>query len=331
MSVIKTANPEAIKEAAALLKNGGLIGMPTETVYGLAANAQDGRAVAKIFEAKGRPAFNPLITHFSSAEDVLPYIRDYNEEVFHTLAEAFWPGPLTLIVPRKIDSGVSELVTAGLDTIAVRVPAHPVARSLIKEAGVPVAAPSANVSGTISATTPVHVVEGLGDKVDLILAAGPCEVGLESTVLDISGAEPVILRPGAVTAEQIEEVLGIEPSLADSNDVNPKSPGMLVKHYAPRIPLRMNAIDLMPGEALLAFGPDKFMGIKGGGGAKDLPPTQRLNLSEQGDLHEAAANLFAMMRALDRPEHKGIAVMAIPDTGLGAAINDRLRRAAAAG
>ena len=329
MSVIKTANPESIKEAADIIRSGGLVGMPTETVYGLAADATNGRAVAKIFEAKGRPAFNPLISHFARSDDILSHVNLRDEAVFRALVEAFWPGPLTLVLPRASASNIAELVTAGLDTLAVRVPAHKVARDLIRAAGVPLAAPSANISGTISATTPVHVAEGLGKKVDMILAAGPCEVGLESTVLDLSGAVPVILRPGGVTAEQIEEVLGVHPELAESNEVNPKSPGMLLKHYAPSIPLRLNAADLKPGEALLAFGSDKFMGIRGGGAAKDLPPESRMNLSEEGDLHEAAANLFAMLRALDKPHHAGIAVMAIPGKGLGVAINDRLRRAAA--
>ncbi len=308
-----------------MLKEGGLVAFPTETVYGLGANALDGKAVARIFEAKGRPQFNPLIVHVSDVDQAKELVV-FNEWA-EIAAHHFWPGPLTLILPRKDDCPVNELVSAGLDTIAVRVPSHPVALKLLKAAGVPVAAPSANISGTLSPTTPAHVSEGLGDKVDMILAAGACDVGLESTVLDLSGNTPVILRPGAITAEELSRVLECDVIVDDGNSDKPKSPGMILKHYAPSIPLRMNAIDLEPGEALLAFGSDQFMGIKGVGAAKDLPEAQRRNLSIEGDLNEAAANLFAMLRALDSPEYNGIAVMAIPDQGLGVAINDRLRRA----
>lgn len=325
MSRIKTVNAESIAEAAAILKNGGLIGLPTETVYGLAANALDGKAVARIFAAKGRPQFNPLIIHVASAAQAERYA--VFDERARALAHRFWPGPITFVLPRKEGCGISELACAGLPTIAIRVPSHPAAQKLLQECGLPLAAPSANISGTLSPTAPVHVAEGLGDAVDLILAAGPCAVGLESTVLDLSGAEPVILRPGAVTGEDLARALGAAVPYATDSDA-PKSPGMLVKHYKPSIPVRLNAIDLEPGEALLAFGSDKFMGIRGGGAVSSLPDTQRRNLSADSDLHAAAANLFAMMRALDRPEHAGIAVMAIPETGLGVAINDRLKRAA---
>jgi len=249
-------------------------------------------------------------------------------EMAEIAARNFWAGPLTMILPRRDDCGVSELCSAGLPTLAIRVPQHKVAQALLKEAGVPVAAPSANKSGQISPTTPQHVAHSLGDAVDMILAAGACGVGLESTVLDLSGDQPVILRPGAVTAEQIAEVLGQDVAYDSGNHDAPKSPGQLLKHYAPDIPVRLNAVDVKKGEALLAFGPIKFMGVEGGGAAKDLPDTAMLNLSESGDLYEAAANLFAMLHALDRPEHKAIAVMNIPDTGLGLAINDRLQRAA---
>jgi len=321
-------DPKAIEEAAAIIKKGGLVGMPTETVYGLAASALDGKAVAKIYSAKGRPSFNPLIAHISNIEqaDTLATFDDRALRV----AQYFWPGPLTLILPRDVLCPVSELATAGLDTIALRMPKHPVALNLIKECGVPLVAPSANKSGSLSPTTPMHVAESLGDGVDLILAAGSCEVGLESTVLDLSGSEAVILRPGAITAEDISEVLGCEIGydFAPEDNENVKSPGQLLKHYAPNAPLRLNAIDLERGEALLAFGSDKFMGIKGGGAAKDLPDEMRCNLSEEGDLHEAAANLFAMLKRLDRPGIKGIAVMAVPNEGVGIAINDRLKRAA---
>ncbi|MCB9988409.1 MAG: threonylcarbamoyl-AMP synthase [Rhodospirillales bacterium] len=325
--MIKTANAKTIQEAAAILRDGGLVAMPTETVYGLAADATNGEAVAGIFEAKGRPAFNPLIAHIESAEAAAQIVE--MDDRAYAAAQAFWPGPLTLVLPRRADCKVSELCGAGLPTQAVRVPAHKTALALIKAAGVPLAAPSANKSGSVSPTTPLLVAESLGDSVDMILAAGPCDVGLESTVLDLSGEQPVVLRPGAITAEQIAEVLDCEVTVDLGDHDKPKSPGQLLRHYAPSIPVRLNAVDLEPGEALLAFGSIKFMGIKGGGAAKDLPEHQFRNLSEAGDLHEAAANLFRMLNELDSPNNKGIAVMAIPDNGLGLAINDRLRRAAA--
>lgn len=321
-------NTAGIEEAVRILKDGGLVGLPTETVYGLAANALDGGAVAKIFAAKGRPQFNPLIIHchnFDQAAELVEMNADAR-----AAAEALWPGPLTLILPRKAGCPVSDLAGAGLSTLAVRVPKHEAALAVIRAAGVPLAAPSANKSGSLSATTPQHVAEAFGDEVELVLAAGACAVGLESTVLDLSGDAPVILRPGAVTAEELSEVLGRAVGYDHGDHDAPKSPGQTLKHYAPSVPVRIKAIDLIPGEALLAFGPIKFMGIRGGGAAKDLPEDSLRNLSEAGDLHEAAANLFSMMRALDRPGHKAIAVMNIPETGLGIAINDRLRRAARA-
>lgn len=319
----------AVQEAAAVLRAGGLVGMPTETVYGLAANALDGQAVARVYAAKGRPSFNPLIVHCANVEQARRY------GVFDGATEAaahhFWPGPLTIIVPRVLESGVSELATAGLDTIALRIPAHPVAKALIEACGFPLVAPSANPSGALSPTTPAHVAEGLGDKVDLILAAGPCKIGLESTVLDLSGDAPFILRPGAVTPQQLSDALGAHVRYAADDPAHqtaPKSPGLLLRHYAPNTPLRLNAVDVAPGEALLGFSSLKFMGVKGGGFAKDLPDTHLRNLSDSGDLHEAAANLFAMLKMLDAAGAARIAVMPIPDVGLGVAINDRLRRAA---
>ncbi len=327
MTQILAANPQSIARAAEILKNGGLVGMPTETVYGLAANALDGKAVAKIFEAKGRPSFNPLITHVNDVDGVLQ-IADMNAHA-QSLADVFWPGPLTMILPRKGDSGLSDLVTAGLNTVAVRIPSHKCARSLIKACGFPLAAPSANRSGSLSPTAAAHVAQSLGDGVDLILADGVSAVGLESTVVDCSGDLPVILRPGGITAEQISDALGIVVGydLGDKGD-GVKSPGQLLKHYAPSIPVRLNAIDLEAGEALLSFGGVKFMGVKDGTPAADLPVDQIRHLSKEGDLYEAAANLFAMMRDLDRTEFKGMAVMNIPDIGVGVAINDRLKRAA---
>lgn len=325
MAEIIAVSDSALDKAAEILKSGGLVAIPTETVYGLAANACDGKAVARIFEVKGRPQFNPLISHFPSLEAMQDYVE--LDEPARTLAQHFWPGPLTLVLPRKENTPVSDLVCAGLPTMAVRVPAHGAAQDLLKRLDFPLAAPSANSSGRLSPTTPAHVAEDIGDKVDLILAAGPCGVGLESTVVDLSGDVPALLRPGAVTVEELSEVLELEITLETSSD-KPKSPGMLLKHYAPQTPLRLNAVDLEPGEALLAFGSEKFMGIKGGGAAKNLPDELRRNLSENKDLHEAAANLFAMLKELDKSGAKSIAVMQIPENGLGAAINDRLKRAA---
>ncbi len=328
MGHVRSANNESVKQAAVLLREGGLVAFPTETVYGLGANALDGKAVARIFEAKGRPQFNPLIVHVPDTDTAQQFVQmnDYAKMA----AAHFWPGPLTMILLQQNGAAISGLCSAGLPTLAVRIPQHKIAQQLLKEAGVPLAAPSANSSGNLSPTTPAHVAQSLGDKVDMILAAGTCDVGLESTVLDLSGETPVILRPGAITAEEIAEILGTDVTYEiEATDTKaPKSPGQLLRHYAPHIPVRLNAVDLEPGEALLAFGNDKFMGIKGGGAARDLPETARFNLSESADLHEAAANLFRMLHELDRPEHKAIAVMKIPDQGLGLAINDRLKRAA---
>lgn len=325
MTILKPPTPENIKHAASILREGGLVAMPTETVYGLAANALDGQAVAGVYEAKGRPAFNPLITHVCGLKEAKKY-GAFSEQAL-AVAHHFWPGPLTLILPRAQGCEVSELATAGLDTIALRAPAHPVAQYLIKECGFPLVAPSANPSGSLSPTTPAHVSETLGDKISMILAAGKCEIGVESTVLDMSTNTPVILRPGAITAEDIARILGEKVIYHHETTNTPKSPGQTLKHYAPNTPLRLNAVDVEPGEALLAFGSLKFMGVRGGGKAQNLPDTALCNLSETQDLHEAAANLFAMLKFLDRPEHTRIAVMNIPETGLGIAINDRLRRA----
>jgi L-threonylcarbamoyladenylate synthase len=327
MVALKEATGAAIAEAAAILRKGGLVAMPTETVYGLAANALDGVAVAKIFAAKGRPSFNPLIVHVVDGE-AAAVLTVMNDDA-RLIAARFWPGPLTMILPRAPDCPVSDLCSAGLPTLAVRVPAHPVAEKLLRKCGVPLAAPSANRSGAISPTAPAHVLQSLGDAVDFILAAGSCAVGLESTVLDLSGPEPVVLRPGAISAEDIGHVLGRPVGYDFGDHDKPKSPGQGLRHYAPSIPVRMNAVDVAPGEALLGFGSLKFMGVKGGGSAKNLPPDSLRNLSESGDLYEAAANLFRMLRDLDRPGHAGIAVMNVPDQGIGIAINDRLRRAVA--
>ena len=324
---IKEASLNAISEAADLIINGQLVAFPTETVYGLGANALDGQAVARIFEAKGRPKFNPLIVHIPDLETAQE-IAEFNDAAI-ILAERFWPGPISFILPLKSNSGISELCSAGLETIALRVPSHPVAQDLLRRAEVPIAAPSANASGEPSPTAPIHVKESLGDKVGMILAAGKCTVGLESTVIDLSTEIPTILRSGAITKEDIAEYIPAVIYISETTN-SPKSPGQTLKHYAPKLPIRLNAIDLEEGEALLAFGSTKFMGLKKGGAVSELPEAQIRNLSENADLHEAAANLFAYLRELDCPEFKSIAVMNIPDKGIGIAINDRLSRAAAA-
>ncbi len=308
----------SIADAARLIREGELVAFPTETVYGLGGDATNERAVAKIFEAKGRPRFNPLISHVVDAGEARRLVQ-WNETA-DKLAARFWPGPLTLVLPRTKDSPIALLATAGLDTAAVRAPAHPLAQALIRAAGRPIAGPSANRSGAVSPTRAEHVAESLGNRVKMILDGGPCEVGLESTVLDLSTSTPTLLRPGGATREAIEAVIGpIALSNAiPSGDSARKSPGQLASHYAPARPVRLNAASVAADEALLAFGPQPPAGAR-----------QVLNLSTAGDLTEAAANLFAYLRALDQPGNARIAVMPIPQTGLGLAINDRLRRAAA--
>lgn len=301
-----------IAEGARILRAGGLVAFPTETVYGLGGDATQGKTVARIFAAKGRPSFNPLIVHVADVAWVADLAKA--DTRFDILARTFWPGPLTFVLPRRDGCPASELVSAGLDSIAVRMPDHPVAQALLRNVQRPLAAPSANASGTVSPTLAAHVASSLGDKVDLIIDGGPCRVGLESTVLDLTQGKATILRPGAITAEQIAALIG--PVTAATEDpAQPKSPGQLASHYAPVLPLRLNAQAAGPGEALLGFG-------------SSLQAT--LNLSPTGDLVEAAANLFAMMRALDdAARFKAMAVTPIPATGIGIAINDRLKRAAA--
>jgi L-threonylcarbamoyladenylate synthase len=314
MKVTK-ATPEAIAAAAAALRRGELVAFPTETVYGLGGDASNARAVAAIFEAKGRPRFNPLIVHVADAAAAgrLGQLTAHGRR----LADAFWPGPLTLVLERQPDCPIADLATAGLSTIAVRVPANPIAQRLFAAAGVPVAAPSANRSGHVSPTTAAHVASDLGDRVAMILDGGPTEVGLESTVVDVAGEVPVILRRGGVSREAIAEIMGVPIEVATGDADKPASPGMLARHYAPATRLRLNARDVQDGEALLAFG-------------SSLPAHTGLviNLSSSGDLVEAAANLFAALRALDAAGATAIAAMPIPEEGLGEAINDRLRRAA---
>lgn len=329
MVKILTVNQKSLEQAALVLTSGGLVGMPTETVYGLAADARSDAAVARIFDAKSRPSFNPLIVHVCDVEDVYPLAEIGGDALM--LAERLWPGPLTLILKRKPQSGLSSLVTAGLDTVAIRVPAHKTARALMKACGFPIAAPSANISGHLSPTAAAHVAKSLGDRIDLILADGVSAVGLESTVVDCSGEKPVILRPGGVTADALAEILGCDVPYQTGVDkrADVRSPGQLLKHYAPSLPLRLNVVDLEEGEALLAFGSVKFMATKAGVPVKDLPADQVMNLSQGGDLDEAAAHLFSMLYALDdNARFSGIAVMSVPDQGIGVAINDRLRRAA---
>lgn len=307
---IEPATPAAIAEGGALLRAGRLVAFPTETVYGLGADATNDRAVAAIFEAKGRPSFNPLIVHVAEPAAIEALVTVDTRA--RAVITRFWPGPLTLVLPRRADSPISLLASAGLDTIAVRLPDHAVARAVIAASGRPIAAPSANRSGAVSPTLAEHVAESLGARVGLILDGGPCRVGVESTVLDLSDADPALLRPGGISVEALEQALGHRLVRPTDHADAPKSPGMLASHYAPGLPVRLNAPTPAPGEAMLGLGA--------------MPAT--LNLSPTGDLEEAAANLFAMLRALDRAEFIGIAVAPIPAHGLGLAINDRLKRAA---
>lgn len=302
----------ALYEAAATLAAGDLVAFPTETVYGLGGDATSDTAVARIFEAKARPSFNPLISHVPDLEAALA-LGDFDTRA-RAVAEAFWPGPMTLVVRRRDKCPISLLASAGLDTIAIRVPAHPLAAELLRAVGRPIAAPSANPSGRVSPTTAQHVLAGLAGKVSIILDGGPCSVGLESTVLDLSGPIPSILRPGAVTAEMLAPLLGEVKAAGTGTKIT--APGMLESHYAPALPVRLNATAPEDGEMFLGFG-----GVTGPAGSETL--------SASGDLTEAAARLFALLRALDRPDATGIAVAPVPETGLGVAINDRLRRAAA--
>jgi len=304
------ATPENIALAAAFLNEGKLVAFPTETVYGLGADARNDQAVAAIYDAKGRPTFNPLIIHFANLEAAAEAV--IFDDRAKKLAAAFWPGALTLVLKRREACPVSLLASAGLDTLAVRVPRHPVAHDLLEQSKIPIAAPSANRSGRISPTIAEHVLGDLGDVVAAILDGGPCSVGIESTVVDLSGDRATLLRPGGISTEELESVIG-PLAISGTDDTAPKSPGMMSRHYAPAIPIRINARNANTGEALLAFGP----GVK----------NRYVNLSRSGDLKEAAANLFAMLHMLDQPGFNGIAVMPVPEVGLGIAINDRLRRA----
>ncbi len=314
------ADAGAVKEAARVLAAGGLVAFPTETVYGLGADATDGRAVARLYEAKGRPAFNPLIAHVVDCR-AAQALGEFNADAVR-LAGTFWPGPLTLVLPKSPGCAVAALATAGLDTIAVRVPGHAVARDILAAFGKPVVAPSANRSGHVSPTTAAHVEADLGGRIDLIIDGGATPVGVESTIVACLGA-PALLRPGGLPRAAIERALGRK--LADAAfaraDQAPRAPGMLASHYAPRTPLKLTAARVGPGEALLGFGATPPAGAE--------RAKRALNLSARGDLIEAAANLFSHLRALDAAGADAIAVMPIPAEGLGEAINDRLARAAA--
>jgi L-threonylcarbamoyladenylate synthase len=316
------ASGAAVAAAARSLREGGLVAFPTETVYGLGADASNAAAIARLYQAKGRPAFNPLIAHVGDLAAARRIGRFDAQAI--ALAEAFWPGPLTLVLPKTSDCNVADLATAGLDTIAIRVPAHPVAREILRAFGGPVVAPSANLSGHVSPTTAAHVQSDLAGRIDLIVDGGPVAVGVESTIVGCFD-EAVLLRPGGLPRCGIERVLGRKlaqpPGDADSDSGRPLAPGMLASHYAPRTLVRLDACNVEPGEALLAFGPVAVSGVDAA--------TSVMNLSARGDLDEAAANLFGYLRALDVHGTHTIAVMPVPHHGLGEAINDRLRRAAA--
>jgi L-threonylcarbamoyladenylate synthase len=303
----------AIAAAATCLAAGGLVAFPTETVYGLGADAANGEAIARLYAAKGRPSFNPLIAHVGSIDAARQLGRF--DAAAEKLAAAFWPGPLTLVLPKQADCSVADLALAGLDSVAVRLPAHPVARALLAAFDGPVVAPSANRSGHVSPTSAAHVLADLRGRIDMVIDAGPCAVGVESTIVACLD-EPMLLRPGGLPRKTIERVLGRALVVAPTDDAAPLAPGMLSSHYAPKARLRLDADTAELGEALLAFGPA-------------LAADVSLNLSPRGDLIEAAANLFSHLRALDASGVQRIAVMKVPHEGLGEAINDRLKRAAA--
>ncbi len=305
-----------ISIVASHLRAGGLVAFPTETVYGLGGDARDDNAVAAIYAAKGRPQFNPLIVHVESFERAKEF--GVFNEIAIKLAESFWPGPLTLVVPRAEGCQISLLASAGLDSLAIRVPAHPLAQELLREFGGPLVAPSANPSGQISPTSAQHVMVGLDGKIDLVLDGGQCSVGLESTIVSCLGERPIILRHGGLVRADIEAALGIEILSGNDDKAALTAPGQLTSHYAPNASMRLNAQSLQAGEALLGFGD-----------VESLQAQVSLNLSPLGNVQEAAANLFSMMRQLDEMGVQKIAVSPIPNQGLGEAINDRLKRAAA--
>ena len=320
-TAILPAGEAAVRQAARILAGGGLVAFPTETVYGLGADATNPAAIARLYQAKGRPAFNPLIAHVGDIGAAMHMAR-FDAHAAR-LAEAFWPGPLTLVLPKAKGCPVADLATAGLETVAIRVPAHPLARDILRAFARPVVAPSANLSGHVSPTTAAHVQSDLAGKIDLIVDGGPVEVGVESTIVGCF-EQPMLLRPGGLPRGDIERVLGRAlaqlPQDAGSDSGQPLAPGMLASHYAPRTRVRLDAESVEAGEALLAFGSHAVPGVDAA--------TIAMNLSPRGDLAEAAANLFGYLRSLDARGARGIAVMPVPHHGLGEAINDRLRRAA---
>lgn len=313
MKTVKTERLDpsqgGLPRAVEILRAGGRVAFPTETVYGLGADARNGAAVAGIYAAKGRPSFNPLIAHVADIATAQRYVA-WND-LADRVAQAFWPGPLTLVLPLRPDAGISELTTAGLDTLAVRVPAHPLAQALLRAFDGPLAAPSANPSGRISPTTEEHVLAGLDGAIEAVLMGGVCEVGVESTILGLA-PDPALLRPGGLPVEALEAMLGEGLAVGGSAEA-PSAPGQLLSHYAPEAGLRLEAVAARDGEVLLGFGP-----VAG-----------EITLSASGDLHEAAAALFGALHRLDAQGARVIAVAPIPERGLGRAINDRLRRAAA--
>lgn len=307
------SSENGIAEAVTILRAGGLVSFPTETVYGLGADARDDAAVARIFEAKGRPRLNPLIVHVANIDDAMSY-ADLSGPALD-FAQAFWPGSLTLVVPKREDAGLSDLVTAGLQDVAIRVPENPVASQLLSEFNGPVAAPSANRSGRVSPTTAAHVLDGLDGRIDAVVDGGNCSVGLESTILGFEDGSPVLLRPGGVPVEVLQQAASTQIKAREATN-GITAPGQLSSHYAPSTTVRLNASNPDVGELWLGFGPGCV--------------AAELTLSKSGDLVEAAANLFTALRDLDKlAEGRRIAVAPIPETGLGLAINDRLRRAAA--
>jgi L-threonylcarbamoyladenylate synthase len=307
------ATEAAILQAASVIKSGGLVAMPTETVYGLGADAYNARAIARIFEAKNRPTFNPLISHIADW-DFLPSYAETDDRVM-SLARHFWPGPLTFVLKRKDFSASLDLACAGLSTVTVRMPNHPVALNLIRSSGTPIVAPSANRSQSISPTTARHVWDSLGERVDMILDGGSCSVGVESTIIDLTGKDVVMLRPGGVTKEELESFLNERVLISNGNSDMPTSPGQMLKHYAPSHPLRINATLPNSDEFFIGFG--------------NVGHDAHLNLSLSGDMYEAASNLFSYLHLADeQTDFPKIAIAPIPEVGIGLAINDRIRRAA---
>jgi L-threonylcarbamoyladenylate synthase len=314
-----TSDEAGLARAAEILRRGGLVAFPTETVYGLGADATDSQAVAGIYAAKERPSFNPLISHLDSLESAQK--QGVFDETARRLAEAFWPGPMTLVVPVAPTCTISDLARAGLDSVGLRVPAHPLAHALLQKTDRPVAAPSANRSGRVSPTDADHVLGDLDGRIDAVLDGGASQVGVESTIVACLGGTPRLLRPGGVPREAIEALIGMRLESGPEGGGNPLAPGMLASHYAPRARVRLNATSIEAGEAVLQFGPGAPHGAE--------TAHASLNLSKNGDLVEAAAHLFSSLRQLDASGAATIAVSPIPETGLGEAINDRLRRAAA--